>query len=146
MELNYARVTGHIQKLPTVELEDAIAIRDHLLENNSNYTAHRIWVQFNACCKWALSSKLIDENPFADMREDFKSSGNEQLKDIDSFSKQEMEVVIAAFENHPRHEHDAPFVKFLFWTGARTSEAVGLQWKHITPDFQHIIFSEAVVN
>ncbi|MGG6265030.1 Arm DNA-binding domain-containing protein [Leptolyngbya sp. AN03gr2] len=146
MKLNYARVTGHIQKLPTVELEDAIAIRDHLLENNSGYTAHRIWVQFNACCKWALRSKLIPENPFAEMREDFRHSDTEQLKDIDSFSKEEMETVIAAFENHRHFKHYAPFVKFLFWTGARTSEAVGLQWKHITPDFQHIIFSEAVVN
>ena len=148
LKLNYARAASHIKKLPTRSLEDEIAIRDHLLENNSVYTANRIWVQLNACCKWAKRSKLITENPFADMRDDFKLnvSDSDQLKDIDNFSKEEMETVIAAFENHPRHNHYAPFVKFLFWTGARTSEAVGLKWKHISPDFKTITFSEAVVN
>ncbi len=148
LKLNYTRVTSHIKKLPTRSLEDAIAIRDHLLENNSAYTAHRIWIQLNACCKWAKRSKLIAENPFADMRDDFKLNVTDldQLKDIDSFSKEEMETVVAAFENHPRHSHYAPFVKFLFWTGARTSEAVGLKWKHVSPDFNAITFSEAVVN
>ncbi len=91
-------------------------------------------------------AKLIGENPFAEMREDFRYNDSKQLEDIDSFSKEEMETVIAAFENHRHFKHYAPFVKFLFWTGARTSEAAWLKWKHITPDFQHITFTEAVVN
>jgi integrase len=148
LKLNYVRVAGHISKLPTRSLDDAIAIRDHLLEHNSAYTAKRIWVQLNACCKWAQRSKLLAENPFADMADDFRLNvtASYQVKDIDSFSKAEMETVVTAFENHPRHSHYAPFVKFLFWTGARTSEAVGLKWKHISPDFKTITFSEAVVN
>jgi integrase len=148
LKLNYARVTGHISKLPSNSLADAIVIRDHLIEHNSPYTAHRIWVQLNACCKWAKRSKLIANNPFAEMGEDFKvgAGDSEQLKDIDSFSKAEMKAVINAFENHHHYSHYAPFVKFLFWTGARTSEAVGLKWKHISPDFRTITFSEAVVN
>jgi integrase len=148
LKLNYVRVAGHISKLPTRLLDEAIAIRDHLLEHNSAYTAKRIWVQLNACGKWAQRSKLITENPFADMADDFRLNvtASDQVKDIDSFSKAEMETVVAAFENHPRHCHYAPFVKFLFWTGARTSEAVGLKWKHVSPDFKTITFSEAVVN
>jgi integrase len=148
LKLNYARVAGHISKLPTCTLDNAIRIRDHLIEHNSPYTAHRIWIQFNACCKWAKRSGLIVDNPFAEMRDDFKvdASESDQLKDIDSFSKEEMEAVIAAFENHPQYSHYAPFVKFLFWTGARTSEAVGLKWKHISADFKTIVFCEAVVN
>lgn len=55
--------------------------------------------QLSRLSKWALRSKLIPENPFAEMREDFRHSDTEQLKDINSFSKEEMEIVIAAFEN-----------------------------------------------
>jgi integrase len=146
LKLNYARVTSHINKLPTKSLEDAIAIRDHLIKHNSPYTAKRIWIQLNACCKWAKRSKLIADNPFSEMAEDFKLNNNQESEDIDSFSKEEMEVIISAFENHPRYKHYASFVKFLFWTGARTSEAVGLKWKHISPDFRTITFTEAVVN
>lgn len=141
-------IAWEFSKLPTRSLDEAIAIRDHLLEHNSAYTAKRIWVQLNACGKWAQRSKLITENPFADMADDFRLNvtGSDQVKDIDSFFKAEMETVVAAFENHPHHSHYAPFVKFLFWTGARTSEAVGLRWKHVSPDFKTITFSEAVVN
>ncbi len=45
LKLNYARVTSHINKLPTKSLEDAIAIRDRLIKHNSPYTAKRIWIQ-----------------------------------------------------------------------------------------------------
>ncbi|GET43384.1 Arm DNA-binding domain-containing protein [Microseira wollei] len=95
LKLNYARVASHINKLPTKSLEDAIAIRDYLIKHNSPYTAKRIWIQLNACCKWAKRSKLIADNPFSEMAEDFKLNNNRESEDIDSFSKQEMEVVIS---------------------------------------------------
>ena len=82
--------------MPTRSLDDAIAIRDHLLENNSAYTATRIWVQLNACCKWAKRSKLIFENPFIDMRDDFRVNitDPDHLKDIDSFLEEEIALVL----------------------------------------------------
>jgi len=55
-------------------------------------------------------------------------------------------VVIEAFKTHPKYFCYAPFVEFLFLTGRRTSEAIGLMWKHINPDCSKITFSEAVVS
>jgi integrase len=66
--------------------------------------------------------------------------------DIDPFSKQEREVVIEAFQSHPKYNCYAPFVQFLFLTGCRTSEAIGLKWKHINVDCSKITFCEAVVS
>jgi len=147
LRLNYARVASHINKLPTKSLADAIAIRDHLTKNHSPYTAKRILVQLSACCKWARKSRMISENPFAELLEDIKvKSSSRELKDIDPFSREEMQVIIKAFEDHPHYNYYTPFVKFLFWTGCRTSEAVGLLWKHISSDWRHINFCEAVVN
>ena len=62
---------------------------------------------------------------------------------INPFTKHERDIIIAAFEQECPHY--APFTKFLFWTGCRPSEAIGLQWKHIAPDLSEITFSEAVV-
>ena len=53
--------------------------------------------------------------------------------------------MIEAFKTHPKYFCYAPFVEFLFLTGRRTSEAIGLMWKHINPDCSKITFSEAVV-
>ena len=38
----------------------------------------------------------------------------------------------------------APLVKFLFATGARPTDAIALQWKHITSDLKFISFEQAV--
>ena len=44
------------------------------------------------------------------------------------------------------YSHYTAFVKFLFWTGCRTSEAIGLQWRHIDQNLKFITFDEALVN
>ncbi|MBV8885959.1 MAG: tyrosine-type recombinase/integrase [Chroococcidiopsidaceae cyanobacterium CP_BM_RX_35] len=147
LKLNYARVSSHIQKLPTKSLADAVLIRDSLLEKNSAYTAKRILTQINACCNWAMRSKLIDLNPFYEMAAEIKLSKTElESLDIDPFSKEEREIIIQAFKEHERYNRYAAFVEFLFLTGCRTSEAVGLKWKHISPDLSKITFSETIVN
>ncbi len=50
------------------------------------------------------------------------------------FSVEEVRAIIHWFENHNYYSYYADYVKFLFLTGSRTSEAIGLQWKHI--DFE----------
>lgn len=50
------------------------------------------------------------------------------------FSKEEVRAIINWFDEHQYYSHYADYVTFLFLTGVRTSEAIGLQWKHI--DFE----------
>ena len=57
------------------------------------------------------------------------------------FTPQEKQIVLATFD--VRHPHYSPYVRFLFLTGCRTSEANGLKWKDIGPDA--ITFQEARV-
>lgn len=147
LKFNYARVASHIQKLPIKSLSDAIVIRDYLLANNSAYTAKRIITQFNACCNWAAKSKLIDSNPFNEMAAEIQlSKAERESLDINPFSREERDIIIQAFRDHKTYNHYTSFVQFLFMTGCRTSEAVGLKWKHINSDLSIITFCEAVVN
>ena len=147
LKLNYARVASHVQKLPVKSLSDAIVIRDYLLSKNSDYTAKRILTQFNACCNWAVKSKLIDSNPFNEMAAEIKlSKAESESLDIDPFTRKERDTIIQAFKEHKKYSHYTSFVQFLFLTGCRTSEAIGLKWKHINSDCSRIIFCESVVN
>jgi len=145
LKLNYAKITNHIQKLPFKEIDDAIAIRDHLLQHNSAYTAKRVITQLNAACEWACQSSLITTNPFKGMAGKIKAVSGRDREDIDPFTPAERDAIIEAFSQHPTYRHYTPFVRFLFMTGCRTSEAVGLQWKHINDNCTLITFSEAVV-
>lgn len=147
LAINYTKIKNHLKKLPTTSLDDAVAIRDFLISNNSPYTTKRILTQINAACNWALKSKLIFANPFYGFAQEIHLTKNTaDSADINPFSKQEMETIIQAFQNHSKYKCYAPFVRFLFLTGCRTSEAIALKWKHISSDCSRITFSEALVN
>jgi integrase len=65
-----------------------------------------------------------------------------------AFTEMEREAILAAFRSDERkgmtYRHYAPFVEFLFLTGCRPSEAVGLQWQHIADDFSKIHFTGSI--
>jgi len=131
--VDYRRWRNHIANLPTRNTEDAVAIRDYLLANVTPNTARRTLTNINACCNWALKSKLIESNPFQGMASDIqipKSESSEEM-DINPFTKEERESIIRAFEEDKLYSYYAPLVIFLFFTGCRPSEAIALQWKHI---------------
>ncbi|WP_416350961.1 tyrosine-type recombinase/integrase [Rivularia sp. UHCC 0363] len=132
--------------LPVKTLDKAVAIRDWLIANRSPLSAKKILTQFSACCNWAVKSQLIEDNPFADMASDIKvRHGNSEETDINPFNVEERDRILEAFKENRYYTHYAPFIEFLFMTGCRPSEAVGLQWKHISNDFTQIRFEQAVV-
>ncbi|RAM49232.1 MAG: site-specific integrase [Hapalosiphonaceae cyanobacterium JJU2] len=132
--------------LPIKTLDSAVAIRDWLIANKTPNTAKRILTQLSACCNWAVKSQLIKENPFENMATDIKiPKADKEDSDINPFSRDERDRIIEAFKNNRYYKHYAPFIEFLFMTGCRPSEAVGLQSKHISKDFSSIRFEQAVV-
>lgn len=127
-------------------LDKAIAIRDWLIANRTPRSAKKILTQFSACCNWAVKSQLIEDNPFEDMASDIKlPKGNFEETDINPFSLEERDRIILTFKENHYYKYYAPLIEFLFITGCRPSEAVALQWKHITNDFTIIRFEQAVV-
>lgn len=107
--------------------------------------ANRCLVQINACCNWAVSSGLISSNPFRGMAAEIKLPKSQASEhDINPFSASEREEIIQAFESDKYYSHYTSLVRFLFSTGCRPSEAVALQWKHISSDFRLITCEQAV--
>ncbi|WP_250125490.1 tyrosine-type recombinase/integrase [Chroococcidiopsis sp. CCMEE 29] len=133
--LHINRISKHIEALPFQKLSDANDILMYLIKTQSQDTTCRILAEIKASCNWAFKSKLITSNPFADIS--FKPPKAKPT--IDPFTPAETLAIIQAFES----THYGNFVKFLFMTGCRSSEAFGLKWKNVTPD--HILFSEARV-
>ncbi|BAZ37727.1 phage integrase [Calothrix sp. NIES-4101] len=132
--------------LPVRSLDKAIAIRDWLVANKSPLSAKKILTQFSACCDWAVRSGLIGENPFEGMASDIKvPKGDREETDINPFSLEERDRIIAAFQENRYYKHYATLIEFLFITGCRPSEAVALQWKHVAIDFTVLRFEQAVV-
>ena len=69
--------------------------------------------------------------------------GLTEEEDVSPFSKEERDRIIETFEIDDQYKHYTNYVRFLFFTGARPSEVIGLQWKHVTESV--IRFRQAVV-
>lgn len=133
-------------QLPTRSLDEAVKIRDWIVANKPANAAKRLMTQFSSCCDWAAKSDLIDVNPFNGMAKELKLPKNGKKKQIDPFTHQERDQIINAFADNPYYCHYTPFIGFLFKTGCRPSEAIALQWKHISPDSQLIIFEQSAID
>lgn len=129
----YVYISKYCQRLPTLSLDKASEIRDYLVKNNSQFSAKLILDYFNGCCRWAVDSRLINDNPFATLT---LAKPKTKVKDDDcrAFTLEERDIIINAFENHGLYSHYAAIIKFLFWTGCRPGEAFALTWNDISDD------------
>jgi integrase len=137
-----SRYANAIEKLPSQDIEDAALIFEFVVNNYPNYTAKRLITQMNAVCKWGVKLKIIGSNPFEGMASEIKVS-RYSWRNIDFFNERERDAIISAFESHSTFGDYAPYVKFLFLTGCRTSEAIALRWKNIKKECTEIYFSES---
>jgi integrase len=97
----------------------------------------------------------LTHSPFAGMASGIKIPKGQQGDDDDiyPFSAEERDAILEAFRTdqvcskHARvkHSYYYPFLNFLFKTGCRPSEAIALQWKHVTKNYSQIRFVQAVV-
>ncbi len=60
------------------------------------------------------------------------------------FSQEEIKAIIQGFEQDKYYSHYVEFVEFLFGTGCRTGEAIGLCWKHLNEDCSTVWIGESL--
>ncbi|MEH2183056.1 tyrosine-type recombinase/integrase [Nostoc sp.] len=89
------------------------------------------------CYRWAVPIKLVTSNPYDELK-----NRKAYASPIKPFTSREIKVIIQGFEEFAMHY--APFVKFLLATGVRTSEAIGLRWRHIDFDQGFVTIQESL--
>jgi integrase len=60
------------------------------------------------------------------------------------FTTEEMTTIIEGFQASPHYSCYTDFVRFLFGTGCRTGEAIGLRWGHLSEDCRKVWIGESV--
>lgn len=93
-----------------------------------------------ACCKWGIEKGYIEIDPCIYV----KTKRDSKKKKIKPFTQDEIDRILKAFQDHPKYNYYYPYTYFLFATGVRPSEAIGLQWKHIDFSKELIEISEVL--
>lgn len=102
--------------------------KDWFLQNTLAPRTHntRLWL-LKSVAAWAVAEGLLSANPW------LKVKPRKKVKEIvKPFSQKEAARIIAGFEEF--YPAWVSFTKFLFLSGCRMSEGIGLQWKHV--DFE----------
>ncbi|MBD2039689.1 tyrosine-type recombinase/integrase [Microcoleus sp. FACHB-672] len=92
----------------------------------------------NACWQWACKAGKVSHNPWKEIC--FKTPPKQQPR---PFTRAEILAILEAFKTGS-YSHYANYVEFLFLTGTRTAEAIGLRWRHVADDFSSIWIGESI--
>lgn len=92
-------------------------------------------VRIASAWDWAISEKLVENNPWKDASKLLKVPSKPQPK---PFTQAEVAAILKAFKESRYYSYYAEYVEFLVGTGCRPSEAIGLQWKHVAKDFKSV--------
>jgi integrase len=147
---SYVPIGRHFANAPQ-DLDQPLEIKSYLLEATTEQMTRRCLMHLSAACKWGVKNGLLATNPFEGMYLELAKPKYKMEEQANPFTAQERDRIIQAFQTHNRgkkgisYSYYTNFVKFLFYTGCRPSEAVGLRWKHINDDCSKITFAEAIV-
>jgi integrase len=149
--VNYMR-TGLgklIHDCPHQSITDSLFIRNWLLEQTTSSMVKRIFTHLNAAVNWAIHHNLckLAVSPFKGMAGDLPKHKWEEEGLPNAFSKDEKDRFISAVEDcqNSTISHYTDFIRFLFLTGCRPSEAIGLRHKDIDLVYGFVHFRGSIV-
>lgn len=140
VQRDHRKTRNHLLRLPTQSIDRAIEIRNWLGANLSPDSARRVLTQIKAATRWANEEGLINGDPFIGLAiRERKRKGETRSP----FTPSERDLILAKFGSIAPHY--LPYVRFLFLTGCRTSEANGLLWEDVDLERGAIRFCRVVI-
>jgi integrase len=129
---------GFFSERPVDLLDDTAAeefMNWQFSKNLSPVQVKRRLEELEACWKWYSA----ENNPWAIMADRIKVPPKQMPK---PFTREEIGIIIQGFRTDRYYNSYADFVEFLFGTGCRIGEVIGLRWKHISDDCNQIWIGE----
>lgn len=124
-----------------IALKDTEAFTDWLAGQIEPITAKERLSLIKSCWNWAINQDLLETNPWEEMIKRVKPAPKQPPK---PFSLEEIGAIIQGFRTDRYYHPYADYVEFLFGTGCRTGEAIGLLWKHVNDDCSTVWIGESL--
>jgi integrase len=120
--------------------------------NNENWAAttyNRRLIYLNSFLSWLLKMNLIESNCLQDVCKKRDKGKKKNSKRIPLSEEEITKFLNAIFNNEfcPlsssfKHSYYHPFLSFIFYTGVRNAEAIGLRVRHVDLKNKHVEISE----
>ncbi|NJK40034.1 MAG: tyrosine-type recombinase/integrase [Oscillatoriales cyanobacterium RM2_1_1] len=91
--------------------------------------------------EYGVEQELVKGNPWTEVVATFKVPPR---KAPCPFTSEEIAKIINGFKNHETYFYMAPYVEFLFYSGCRTAEAIGLRWGSVSENCSTIWIGESL--
>ncbi|MBD0264555.1 MAG: tyrosine-type recombinase/integrase [Tolypothrix sp. Co-bin9] len=140
--------------------EDAIKIRNWLVENRSSINVKKLISHLSKAYQLAIRQSLINNNPYQGLENEITVKGAKGKKQSEvnvesddgildrknSYTWEEAQAILDYIKNTPQINHWYSFVKFKFLTGCRTGEAIAFMWCDILWHKEQIILRRTYDN
>lgn len=113
----------------------------YLFEKLVPLTLKQSLLWLSACWQWGIKKQVVEINPWKPIAERVKVPPKQMPK---PFTCEEIRAIIEGFRCDRYYSHYADFVVFLFGTGCRTGEAIGLCWKHLNDNCSSVWIGESL--
>jgi integrase len=123
----------------TVDEENADRFRVSL-EKLKPITQFQYLGLVNASWVWGIKQGIVTSNPWVEVIK-IKVPPQQRPR---PFTSEEIAAIVGGFKGNRYYAYYSDFVMFLFGTGCRTGEAVGLQWGHLSEGFTKVWIGESV--
>jgi integrase len=135
-------VTAYLDRSGVDSPYNALELREWLLKQTTEGQAKRVLTHVNAAFKWGLKhDRVKGRNPYEGMASELKHN-YERDSEPNAFTPEEKTRILSAFASERPDYY--PFVYFLFATGCRPSEAIGLRWGDVAADCSRITFDGGI--
>ena len=136
-------VTYSLANRPVIDLKQDCSEQfyQYLLGKLAPVTLKQSIVCLSACWQWGINQEIIKFDPWKPLIKRIKVPPKQMPK---PFSQEEIKAIIQGFEQDKYYSHYVEFVEFLFGTGCRTGEAIGLCWKHLNEDCSTVWIGESL--
>jgi integrase len=139
--IEYLRQYFKEKTADSVTLSVAESFVEWLQGRNSERTLKERLQLLRACWEWAIEQGILESNPWSDLVVRVKIPPKQKSK---PFTLEEIRAIIESFRSDRYYDYYADFVEFLFGTGCRMGEAIGLRWGHLSDDCSSVWIGESV--
>lgn len=139
--MNYIERFLGDRKAEEIDQPLTYAFADWLKSQLSPMTAKGHISLLKSAFDYGVEQEIVRGNPWTEVVNSIKIPPKKMPK---PFRAEEIAKIIEGFKTHQTYFYLAPYVEFLFYSGCRTAEAIGLRWGSVSADCATVWIGESL--